>query len=78
MEPDQGISDKNQRIRIGSRTVTHALFSAANGFKKIIVDKKPADGLLLDSPLFTVSAVRLSHGTPCLAYRLDGKLQFKH
>jgi len=61
---------------IGSRTVTHALFSAANGFKKIIVDKKPVDGLLLDSPLFTVPAVRLSHGTPCLAYRLDGKQQF--
>lgn len=61
---------------IGSRTVTHALFSAANGFKKMIVDKKPADGLLLDSPLFTVSAVSLSHGVPCLAYRLDGKQQF--
>ena len=61
---------------IGSRTVTHALFSAAKGFRKIIVDKKPTDGLLLDAPLFTVSAVRLSHGTPCLAYRLDGKQQF--
>lgn len=61
---------------IGSRTVTHAVFEAENHFKKRIVDKRPTDGPLLDNPLFTVSSVCLSHGTPCLAYRLDGKQQF--
>ncbi|MBI5634583.1 MAG: ribonuclease Z [Nitrospirae bacterium] len=72
------IRDYPARINVfgvGSRTVTHTLFSAADGFRKRIIDKRPAGGLLLDARLFTVSAAGLSHGTSCLAYRLEGKPQ---
>lgn len=72
------VRDYPARINVfafDGRMVTHTLFSAADGFRKKIMDKRPADGLLLDARLFTVSAARLSHGTACLAYRLDGRLQ---
>jgi len=72
------IKDYPTRINVfgvSSRTITHTAFSAAKGFRREIISKKPSDGLLLDAPLFTVSALRLSHGTPCIAYRLNGKEQ---
>jgi ribonuclease Z len=72
------IRDYPARINVfafDGRTVTHALFSAANGFRKQSIEKRPADGLLLDARLFKVSAARLSHGTACLAYKLEGKPQ---
>ncbi len=58
---------------VDSRNLTHAVFRAANGFRKEILHQAPSDGPLLDAQLFTVSALRLSHGTPCLAYRLNGR-----
>ena len=53
--------------------VTHAVFRAANGFRKKILQRASSDGPLLDSLLFTVSALRLTHGTPCLAFRLNAR-----
>lgn len=58
---------------LDSRNLTHAVFRAANRFKKEILSIEPSEGLLLNTMLFTVSALRLFHGTPCLAYRLNGK-----
>lgn len=62
-------------FEIHRNKVSHTLFSAKNRFRKQLIERKPTDGLILDSQLFSVSAVNLSHGTPCLAFRLEGKEQ---
>jgi ribonuclease Z len=55
------------------RNVTHALFAAKNKFRKETISTRQSDGLLLDEPLFTVRAVKMDHGIPCLAYSLEEK-----
>jgi len=53
------------------RQVTHSMFTAKNKFKKQPISKSQSDGLLLQTPLFTVRAVKLDHGIPCLAYSIE-------
>jgi ribonuclease Z len=55
------------------RNLTHSIFSAKNKFRKQTVSKSESDGLLLQNPVFTVRAVKLDHGIPCLAYSLEEK-----
>jgi ribonuclease Z len=53
------------------RQVTHSLFAARNRFRKETISKNASDGLLLQNEMFTVRAVKLDHGIPCLAYSLE-------
>lgn len=53
------------------KTLTHSLFKARNRFIREEVAVSDSDGTLLDDPMFRVRAVKLSHGTPCLAYTLE-------
>jgi ribonuclease Z len=68
------IEDYPTKINVFSyngRRLTHSLFSAKNRFRKQTVSKCDSDGLLLKNPMFTVRAVKLDHGIPCLAYSLE-------
>ena len=53
------------------RYVMHSVFSAKNRFRKQTISRNKSDGLLLRTPLFSVRAVTLDHGIPCLAYSLE-------
>jgi ribonuclease Z len=53
------------------RYVTHSLFAAKNRFRKQTISRSRSDGLLFKNPLFSVQAVTLDHGIPCLAYSLE-------
>jgi ribonuclease Z len=53
--------------------VTHSIFSAKNRFRKQTVSRIKSDGLILNNPMFTVRAVKLDHGIPCLSYSLEEK-----
>ena len=53
------------------RYLTHSLFQAKNKFKKQTVSRSQSEGLLLQNSMFTVRAVKLDHGIPCLAYSLE-------
>ena len=55
------------------RYVTHSLFTGKSKFKKQTISKYRSDGLLLQHPMFSVRAVKLYHGIPCLAYSLEEK-----
>jgi ribonuclease Z len=55
------------------RYVTHSIFTGKNKFKKQTISRYRSDGLLLQHPMFTVRAVKLDHGIPCLAYSLEEK-----
>jgi len=68
------IEDYPAKINVFSyngRLLTHSVFSAKNRFRKQTVSKSDSDGLLLNTPMFTVRAVKLDHGIPCLAYSLE-------
>ncbi len=51
--------------------VLHNVFRAANKFRREKAGRKESDGTLLTNPMFKVRAVKLSHGTACLAYSVE-------
>jgi ribonuclease Z len=53
------------------KSLAHSVFKAHNRFKREDVAESVSDGTLLEDPLFRVKAVKLSHGTPCLAYSIE-------
>jgi len=53
------------------RSLYRASFSAVSRFKKQLSPRSRSDGLLLENPAFTVRAVVLDHGIPCLAFSLE-------
>ncbi len=55
------------------KTLTQSLFRAQNGFKREEVAISDSDGTLVEDPMFRIRAVKLSHGTPCLAYSIEEK-----
>ncbi len=68
------IEDYPTKINVfayNGRYLTHSIFSAKNRFRKQTVSRSESDGLLLKNPMFTVRAVKLDHGIPCLAYSLE-------
>ena len=70
------IEDYPTKINVftyNGRYLSHSIFSAKNRFRKQIVSRSVSDGLLHQNPLFTVRAVKLDHGIPCLAYSLEEK-----
>jgi ribonuclease Z len=68
------IEDYPTEIRVftyDGRYVTHSLFTAKSRFRKQSVSRSRSSGLLLKNPLFSVRAVQLDHGIPCLAFSLE-------
>ena len=57
------------------RYLTQTVFTAKSRFKREVVARIPSDGLLLKEPAFTVRAVKLDHGIPCLAFALEENLR---
>jgi len=53
------------------KTVSRSAFRAENGFKKEILLRSDSDGVLHSNPHFKVKAIKLDHGTPCLAYSFE-------
>ncbi len=51
--------------------ILHSVFRAANRFRRETAGRAESDGTLLVNPMFKVEAVRLSHGTACLAYLIE-------
>jgi len=62
-------------VEYNGRSLTRALFSAEDRFRKKAVATIASDGRLLEDPSLTVTAAVLDHGIPCLAYALQEKLQ---
>ena len=56
---------------IGSLTVRHSSFYAEKRFARIDRQHRSFDGTLLKDSPYTVRAVSLSHGIPCLGYALE-------
>jgi ribonuclease Z len=55
--------------------ITSVAFRARDRFRKILLSKSLSDGVLLSTPMFSVRATKLDHGTPCLAYSIEEKTQ---
>ncbi len=53
------------------REILHSVFRAGNRFRRETAGRTKSDGTLLINPLFRVKAAKLSHGTACLAYRIE-------
>ena len=53
------------------RTLSHSVFRAKNRLRREAGSVTDCDGTLLNDNLFRVRAVKLSHGTPCIAYSLE-------
>lgn len=53
------------------KTLAHSLFKAQNRFRREAGSVSGSDGTLIEDPLFRVKAVKLSHGTTCLAYSIE-------
>jgi len=53
------------------RAVSHSSFRAKNRFKKEALSTSDSKGVLLRNPQFKVKAMKLDHGTPCLAYAIE-------
>lgn len=51
-----------------------ALFPCRERFKRHDLGSHPFSGQLFDEPLFTVMAVQLDHGIPCLGFALEEKI----
>ncbi len=56
------------------KSVSRASFRAENRFKKEALGKVDSDGVLLRNPQFSVKAMKLDHGTPCLAYSIEEEI----
>ena len=55
------------------KTLSRSVFKAKNAFKREPVNKEDSDGTLITDPLFKVTAARLGHNIPCLAFSLEEK-----
>ncbi len=55
---------------ISRRKMRHASFYAEQSFARIDREEMVFEGSALEAPPYTVSAVNLSHGIPCLAFSL--------
>ncbi|MGD1075906.1 MAG: ribonuclease Z [Thermodesulfovibrionales bacterium] len=53
------------------KEIRHSSFSAATRFKRIDRSIRPFDTIVLKEPPFTIKAINLSHGTPCLGFSLE-------
>ncbi len=53
------------------KTVTRAVFKAADGFSKKICSPSKSDGILLKTPVFRIRAAVMDHHIPCLAYSIE-------
>ncbi len=53
------------------KSVSRSSYRAKNRFKKEALGKLDSDGVLLRNPQFRVKAMKLDHGTPCLAYSIE-------
>lgn len=56
---------------IGNEEIRCASFYAENSFKRIDGNGRAFGGIALKEPLFTVRAIVLSHGIPCLGFTLE-------
>lgn len=56
---------------IGNEEIRHASFYAENSFKRIDRNTRAFEGIALKEPPFTVRAIVLSHGIPCLGFTLE-------
>lgn len=56
---------------VGERQVTHAGFYAEERFRRIDGESRAFDGVVLKDPPYTVRAVNLTHGIPCLGFTLE-------
>jgi ribonuclease Z len=56
---------------IGHGKVRHSSFYAEESFTRIDREETVFDGTALQDPPYTVKAVNLSHGIPCLAFSLE-------
>lgn len=61
-------------VAFTGREIVRSVFRAANSFRREREGRVPSDGLLLHDPLFRVSAVKLNHATPCLAFSLEEEI----
>jgi ribonuclease Z len=55
------------------KTLSRSVFPAKNAFKREPLNKEDSDGTLIEDPLFKVTAARLDHDIPCLAFSLEEK-----
>lgn len=53
------------------KSVRRTIFKAGNRFRREAAGTAPSDGVLLETPEFQVRAVKLRHGTPCLAFVIE-------
>lgn len=51
-----------------------AIFRCRERFRRHDLDAHPFQGILFDDPLFTVGAIHLDHGIPCLGFSLEEKI----
>lgn len=56
---------------IGNEEIRSASFYAENSFKRIDRNVRAFEGIALKEPPFTVRAIALSHGIPCLGFTLE-------
>jgi len=62
---------KIEVFRVAGGEIRHASFYAEEGFQRIDRDTQRFEGTLVKEAPFTVRAVNLSHGTPCLGFSLE-------
>jgi ribonuclease Z len=62
---------KIEVLRVDGDTITSSRFDAENGFARIEGGTRHFSGVLLQEPLFTVKAIQLKHGIPCLAFSAE-------
>src|SRR3990172_2159386 len=53
------------------RTLFHSVFRAENSFRKEPVGRVDSGGVLLRTPMFSVTAAKLDHDIPCLAFAAE-------
>lgn len=56
---------------ISERSVSSAVFSARDRFRRTDRDSRPFEGIVLRDPPYTVEAAELSHGIPCLGFSIS-------
>jgi len=62
-------------VEYDGRFLRRAEFRAGTRFTKQTLQRTMSGGVLLEDPLFTVRAVVLDHGIPCLAFSLEEPLR---
>lgn len=51
--------------------IKHSSFYAENSFRRVDIDERPFDGIVLKELSFCIKAALLSHGIPCLGFSLE-------